>query len=106
MISLSSSLLVLAGSLFPPGQPPPVKVVLPAEREISDTVILRGWLEPASKVDIKARVGGELVRMHFKPGAEVKRGDLLFEIDPRPAQIQLARAEAELAINTARLKRL
>ena len=49
---------------------------------------------PSRRSGVKARVTGYLIRVPFKEGAEVKKGDLLFEIDPRPYQAQLDQAEA------------
>src|SRR5262249_20939230 len=49
---------------------------------------------------------GYLEKVHFKEGAEVKQGDLLFEIDPRPYQAQLDQAEAKVALTEATVKRL
>ena len=46
-------------------------------------------------MDIRARVTGYLVEMPFKEGAEVKTGDLLFEIDPRPYKAQLTRRKGK-----------
>ena len=45
-----------------------------------------GRMEAVEKVDIRARVTGYLDKICFQEGAEVKKGDLLFEIDPRPFQ--------------------
>ena len=50
------------------------------------------------------RVTGYLVKMPFKEGAEVKKGDLLFEIDPRPYKAQLDQAEGQVNLNEASLK--
>jgi multidrug efflux system membrane fusion protein len=55
-----------------------------------------GTVMPLNSVDVKARVDGYLQRIGFADGQEVKAGDLLAEIDPRPYQAQLAQAEAVL----------
>jgi RND family efflux transporter MFP subunit len=57
-------------------------------------------------VDIRARVNGYLEKVNFKEGAEVKHGDLLFGIDPRPYKAALDQAVGNLASMEARLKRL
>ena len=58
---------------------------------------------PQETVAIRARVNGYLQAIHFKPGSEVKRGALLFEIDPRPFLARLAEAEAAIANTDAQL---
>src|ERR1700704_3562586 len=55
-----------------------------------------GTVMPLNTVDVKARVDGYLQRIVFTDGQEVKEGDVLAEIDPRPYQDQLAQAEAIL----------
>jgi len=63
-----------------------------------------GNVEAFSTVQIKALVGGQMIGVYFKEGQDVKRGDLLFKIDPRPFQIGLEQAEANLARDRAQLK--
>jgi RND family efflux transporter MFP subunit len=91
-----------------PGQPPPpeVEVALPVTREVTDYADFPGRTEAVNSVDIRARVTGYLEKMHFKEGAFVKKGDLLFEIDPRPYQADFARTEANAVQTEAHLKRL
>jgi membrane fusion protein, multidrug efflux system len=81
------------------GAPPAAQVsVAPAvQREIEDADEFTGRLEATQSVDIRPRVGGTLERVHFREGQTVKRGELLFTIDARPFQAELARAEAQLA---------
>jgi len=62
-----------------------------------------GTLESIESVDINARVEGFLVERAFKDGADVKQGDLLFVIDPRPFEAALVAAEAQLAEDLAAL---
>ena len=64
----------------------------PSQREVTDYVDFTGRTDAVQSVDIRPRVTGYLVEMPFKEGAEVKAGDLLFEIDPRPYQAQLDQA--------------
>lgn len=87
--------------------PPPPKVTVsqPSLREIVEWEEYTGRLEAAESVEVRARVNGYLQSIHFKDGAIVKKGDLLFVIDPRPYQAELERARAELALATARLER-
>ena len=56
-------------------------------------------------VQIQAQVSGQIVSRDFKDGADVKKGDLLFQIDPRPYEAALASAQADLALNQATFKR-
>jgi membrane fusion protein, multidrug efflux system len=56
-------------------------------------------------VQIQAQVSGQIVSREFQDGADVKKGDLLFKIDPRPYEAALASAQADLALNQATLKR-
>ena len=63
-----------------------------------------GNVQASATVSIKSRVGGELLTVHFKEGDEVKTGDLLFTIDPRPFEAALKQAEANLARNRAQLE--
>jgi multidrug efflux system membrane fusion protein len=56
-----------------------------------------GTVEAYAVVAVKAQVGGELLRIHFKEGQDVRKGDLLFTIDPRTYEAALAQAQANLA---------
>ncbi|MCC6124537.1 MAG: efflux RND transporter periplasmic adaptor subunit [Pirellulales bacterium] len=62
-------------------------------------------IDPLASVEIRARVSGYLDSIHFKPGDEVKKGDLLFIIDPRPYQAAFDEAKSSVAALDARLKR-
>lgn len=63
-----------------------------------------GNVEAYSTVSVKSQIGGQLVRVHFKEGQDVHKGDLLFTIDPRPYEAALKQAEANLAKDTAQLE--
>src|SRR5919206_445994 len=81
----------------PPPPPLPAVTVAPVEqREISGWDEFTGRLEAVDAVEIRPRVSGYITRITFVEGKEVKKGEVLFEIDPRPYQATLARAEAEL----------
>ena len=62
-----------------------------------------GHVTPVSTVAVHSQIGGILQTVHFKEGQEVKKGDLLFTIDPRPSQAALAAAKAALARDQAQL---
>lgn len=85
--------------------PPVVNVSRPIEREVVDYDYFTGRTAAVQSVEIRARVSGYLEKIHFRDGSEVKEGDLLFEIDPRPYEASLAQAEGNLASAEARLKR-
>lgn len=78
-----------------PPPPPSVSVVQPVAREVVEWDEYIGRLESPETVEIRARVSGYLDKVHFKEGKEVKKGDLLVTIDPRPYQAEYDRAEAE-----------
>ena len=63
-----------------------------------------GNVEAYSTVSVKAQVGGQLSRVHFREGQDVKKGELLFTIDTRPFEAQIRQAEANLARSTAQME--
>ncbi len=68
---------------------------------VTDYVDYTGRLDAVQSVGIRARVTGYLVQMPFKEGTEVKKGDLLFEIDPRPYQALVNQAQSQVVLNQA-----
>jgi RND family efflux transporter MFP subunit len=79
--------------------PPPatVTVAQPLQRTIAEWDDYTGRFEASQSVEIRPRVSGQLVGVHFRDGDTVQRGQLLFTIDPRPFQAALAEARARLA---------
>jgi len=63
-----------------------------------------GNVEAYTTVGVKAQIGGELQTVHFKEGQDVRKGDILFTIDPRPYEAALKQAEANLAKDSAQLE--
>jgi RND family efflux transporter MFP subunit len=95
---LSFVALRLGRAKEPPAAPPlqAVTVAEVPEREITEWDEFTGRLEAVDVVEIRPRVSGYINRVAFDEGKEVAQGEVLFEIDPRPYQAELARAEAEL----------
>lgn len=83
--------------------PPPVAVTTAPVRvkamPITRTGI--GWIEPTASVTVRARIDGTIIERHIRDGAEVAVGDLLFSLDNRELQAQIARGEAALARDRA-----
>jgi RND family efflux transporter MFP subunit len=98
-----------AGDAPPPAPPaaPPVTVAAPLVRPIVDWDEYVGRFEAVRAVEVRPRVSGQIASVHFRDGAMVRRGDLLFRIDPRPFEAALAEARAseQRALAAARLAR-
>ena len=106
--ALATALSVLALSACNRSAPPPpptpkVTVAHPVERELTDWDEYTARLEAIDSVEVRARVSGYLESVHFREGSVVKKGDLLFLIDPRPYEAQLRRAEGDLELAKSRL---
>jgi RND family efflux transporter MFP subunit len=88
-----------------PSQGPlPVNVVTVVEKEVNEWDEFTGRLDPVESVEIRPRVSGYITEIHFEAGAIVKKGDLLYVIDPRPYQADFDRAAAEVERMDAQLK--
>lgn len=83
--------------------PTPVTVSQPIKRTISDFADFVSRTAAVDSVEIRARVGGYLEKINFKEGMLVKKGDVLFEIDPRPYQAQVDYAKGQVAASEAAL---
>jgi RND family efflux transporter MFP subunit len=88
-----------------PPPPPKVTVSQPVLREVIEWDEFTGRIEAVESVEVRARVSGYLQSVHFTDGATVKKGALLFVIDPRPYQAELNRAKAALEQAIARYER-
>ncbi len=88
-----------------PSQGPlPVNVVTVIEKEVNEWDEFTGRLDPVESVEIRPRVSGYITEIHFEAGAIIKKGDLLYVIDPRPYQADFDRAKAEVDRMDAQLK--
>jgi len=81
-----------------------VVVSKPLVRELHSRLGFLGQFSAVDQVELRAQVGGTLTGIHFKDGDIVHQGDLLFTIDPRPYEIRLAQATAQLETASARLE--
>ena len=94
----------------PAGPPPPPDVLfeLPSVGEVTDYEDFTGRTVANKTIEIRARVTGYIDKINFKEleGRDVEEGSVLFEIDPRPYEAEVARADANLLQATTRLKRV
>ncbi len=110
-------LITLSVPLIPVGCSTPERVqsamILPAvpvstETAVEETVPIElrsfGTVEPFASVEVKSQVGGQLWNVRFVEGGDVNKGDLLFEIDPRPYREALRQAEAAVTKDLAQLR--
>jgi membrane fusion protein, multidrug efflux system len=104
VISLALTACSESKSQSGPPPPPQVSVAAVIEKQVNESDEFTGRLEAVERVEIRPRVSGYIERIYFQQGAEVKKGDLLFEIDPKPFQAELARAQADLARASTKLE--
>jgi RND family efflux transporter MFP subunit len=81
---------------------PQVSVATVLERDVTEWDEFTGRLEAVESVEVRPRVTGYIESVNFTEGSVVKKGDLLFVIDPRPYRAELSKAQAELARALAR----
>ena len=82
----------------------PVSVTSVVSKSLPVEILAAGNVEAYSTVSVKAQIGGQLQLVEFQEGADVKKGDRLFVIDPRPYGLQVRQAEANLAKDRAQLQ--
>jgi multidrug efflux system membrane fusion protein len=90
----------------PPSTPPPIPVVV-AQAEKGDIGVYvtgLGTVTPLNTITVTTRVDGQLMAVNYKEGEKVRQGDPLVEIDPRPFQVALEQAEAQLVKDQAALQ--
>ena len=80
-----------------PPQAMPVSVAPAVQRSVNDSEEFSGRLEAIDYVELRPRVSGTIDKVHFVDGAIVRKGELLFTIDPRPFEAELSRAQSQLA---------
>jgi len=109
IVSLGLALFIIAAvgckKSGPPAPGPlPVNVVTVVEKEVNEWDEFTGRLEAVESVEIRPRVSGYITEVHIEAGAIIKKGDLLYVIDPRPYQADFDRAAAEFERMQAQLK--
>jgi len=95
-----------AGAQAKPAAPPPVPVGagVAEQKDVPRQVITVGTVQAYTTVGVKSQVAGQIVKVHFAEGQEVKQGQPLFTIDPRPFEASLRQIEASLARDRAQLR--
>lgn len=86
------------------GAPVPVVTALAVRKAVPVTIPAVGTVEAMSSVEIRSQVTGQMTAVHFAEGRDVRQGQPLFSLDPRPFQTALQQAQAVLARDTATLK--
>lgn len=112
LLALAAVAYVLRPSLMPPAtqapvaamSPPKVTVSEPLKRHLATYSTFTGQFSAVDRVEIRAQVSGYLTEIHFSDGQLVNKGDLLFVIDPRPYEIALQNARAQLVTALANVK--
>lgn len=109
LLTLSLSLSVgctRQAAELPKSEPPKVTVATPIETELVDYAEFSGYIDAVDSVELRSQVGGYLNTIAFEDGSEVKKGDLLFLIDPRLYQAKVDQAKAALTQSEARTKQM
>jgi multidrug efflux system membrane fusion protein len=92
------------GGRGPGGQAIPVSVAPAETRDVPVYLTGLGTVTAFNSVTVKTRVDGQIVEVAFREGQDVKKGDLLVQIDPRPLQVQLNQMQANVAKDEALLE--
>jgi multidrug efflux system membrane fusion protein len=101
-------LLRVFGVSHKPAPPPPPRIALVSKVVQKDVPIYLdeiGTCAANETVQVQAQISGQILARHFKDGADVKEGDLLFTIDPRPYEAALQQAQAQATLDQITLKR-
>ena len=99
VILLAAAVTLWSSDPSPAAAPPlpSVTVAAPLQREVNLWDDYVGRFEPSRSVEVRPRVSGQIVGIHFTDGAVVRKGQLLFTVDPRPFAAALAEARAGVA---------
>jgi len=99
LVSLAvTATLLSCGTETPPASPPPnVKAAIVLQRDVPIYLEAVGQTRGNTETEIRARVEGYVEQVNYQEGTEVKKGQLLYTLDPRPFEEALAQAKAELA---------
>ena len=102
---LAGAALAQSAAAHGPAPPaaPPVTVAAPLSRLVPQWEEHTARIEPSARVEVRPRVSGQVAQVHFRDGALVRAGDLLFTLDQRPFQIAVESARAEVGRAEARL---
>lgn len=98
-------LAACGGKEPPPPAPPDVKVATVLQKDVPIYVEAIGQTKGSTEIEVRARVEGFLESVDFKEGTPVRKGQLLYTIDPRPFEAALAQAKGTLAESEAQLAR-
>jgi len=107
---LTLALIAIAGCSHGPAdtfgerEAVPILAAKVVQKTVSDSIRAIGRVEAFSTVDVKAQINGQVMQVHFRQGQDVKQGDPLFTIDPRPFQAALEQAQANLAKDRAQYR--
>lgn len=107
LLAVSALLAASACAAKRPAPPPeavPVRVGTVVKKAVPLQIRNVGNIQPYVAVAVRAQVTGEIMRVHFREGQDLKAGELLFSIDPRPYEAALAQAEAALARDRAQME--
>jgi RND family efflux transporter MFP subunit len=108
LLALPCLLLYACSEKGPPASAPPpampVSAAMVIQKEIKEWDEFTGKLEAVERVAIRPRVSGSIDKVYFQEGKEVAQGELLFQIDPRPFEAELQRAQADVARAQAQLE--
>jgi HlyD family secretion protein len=101
---LALTVVVLAACKKEEAAPPAVYQAVPVtRRDVVVSAQASGAIQPDTTVEVKSKASGEILRISVETGQEVKRGDLMVNIDPRTAQNTMAQAQAEFEVARATL---
>jgi len=106
LLALFALAAACAEKATPPPARVPVTVGLAALRAVPYELLATGTVEPIQTVAVQAQVSGPIVRIAFREGQDVKKGQVLFELDPRPFQAALEQAQALLSRDRATAQKI